>query len=76
MKDLEPEVQWHIGTPAEPSATTFVTTGEPEEQPVETLYYKIQDLFSHVNAVEDELRAELNQIKKILNKLIEEKLDK
>jgi hypothetical protein len=49
MKDLEPEVQWHIGTPAEPSATTFVTTGEPEEQPVETLYYKIQDLFSHVN---------------------------
>jgi len=38
--------------------------------------YTIQDLFSHVNAVEDELKAELNEIKTVLNKLVMSSLDK
>ena len=38
--------------------------------------YTPEDLWAHINAVEDELKVELNEIKKVLNKLVEEKLDK
>ena len=38
--------------------------------------YTSEDLWAHINAVEDELKAELNEIKRVLNKLVLEKLDK
>ena len=38
--------------------------------------YTPEDLWAHINAVEDELKAELNEIKRVLNKLVLEKLDK
>tara|TARA_B110000196_G_C21128426_1_gene657165 strand:- start:1171 stop:1317 length:147 start_codon:yes stop_codon:yes gene_type:complete len=47
-----------------------------EELPEQEVSYTPQELFSHINAVEDELKAELNEIKKVLNKLVTEKLNK
>ena len=44
----------------------------PEQEKV----YTPEDLWIHINAVEEELKAELNEIKKVLNKLVMEKLDK
>ena len=46
------------------------------ELPKQEKVYTPEDLWIHINAVEDELKAELNGIKKVLNKLVMEKLDK
>ena len=47
-----------------------------EKLPEQEKVYTPEDLWAHINAVEDELKAELNEIKKVLNKLVAEKLDK
>ena len=47
-----------------------VSYSEQEEK-----VYTPQDLFAHINAVENELKTELNEIKKVLNKLITDKLN-
>ena len=46
------------------------------ELPKQEKVYTPEDLWIHINAVEEELKAELNEIKKVLNKLVMEKLDK
>ena len=46
------------------------------ELPKQEKVYTPEDLWAHINAVEDELKVELNEIKKVLNKLIKERLDK
>jgi len=46
------------------------------ELPKQEKVYTSADLWAHINAVEDELKAELNEVKKVLNKLVMEKLDK
>ena len=46
------------------------------ELPKQEKVYTPEDLWAHINAVEDELKAELNEIKKVLNKLVTEKLNK
>ena len=46
------------------------------ELPKQEKVYTPEDLWFHINAVEEELKAELNEIKKVLNKLVTEKLDK
>ena len=58
-----PEVTYH-------NSTENVEVLEQEK------VYTPEDLWAHINAVEDELKAELNEIKKVLNKLIKERLDK
>jgi len=46
------------------------------ELPKQEKVYTPEDLWIHINAVEEELKAELNEIKKVLNKLVTERLDK
>ena len=46
------------------------------ELPKQEKVYTPEDLWIHINAVEDELKAELNEVKKVLNKLVKERLDK
>ena len=60
--------------PEDPTAKEEVEKVSYSEQ--EEKVYTPQDLFAHINAVEDELKAELNEVKKVLNKLVMEKLDK
>jgi len=55
---------------------TYHNPTENVDLPEQEKVYTSADLWAHINAVEDELKAELNEIKKVLNKLIMEKLDK
>ena len=61
------------GNPEDPTAKEEVEKVSYPEQ--EEKVYTPQDLFAHINAVEDELKTELNEIKKVLNKLITDKLN-
>ncbi len=61
-----------------PEVTYHPPTGIPTENvelPNQEKVFTLQDIFAHINAVENELRAELNEIKKVLNKLITDKLN-
>ena len=55
---------------------TYHNPTENVDLPEQEKVYTSADLWAHINAVEEELRAELNEIKKVLNKLVTEKLDK
>ena len=55
---------------------TYHNPTENVDLPEQEKVYTSADLWAHINAVEDELKAELNEIKKVLNKLVLEKLDK
>jgi hypothetical protein len=47
-----------------------------ENKQTEVKEHTIEELFAHVNAVEGELKDELNNIKLVLNKLVMNNLDK
>ena len=55
---------------------TYHNPTENVDLPEQEKVYTSADLWAHINAVEDELKVELNEIKKVLNKLVAEKLDK
>jgi|LWDU01.1.fsa_nt_gi hypothetical protein len=55
---------------------TYHNPTEIVELPKQEKVYTPEDLWIHINAVEEEVKAELNEIKKVLNKLVTEKLDK
>ena len=55
---------------------TYHNPTENVDLPEQEKVYTSADLWAHINAVEDELKAELNEVKKVLNKLVMEKLDK
>ena len=54
----------------------YHNSAENVDSPDQEKVYTGADLWAHINAVEEELKAELNEIKKVLNKLVMEKLDK
>ena len=61
-----------------PEVTYHPPTGAPTknvELPNQEKVFTLEDIFAHINAVEEELRVELNEIKKVLNKLITDKLN-
>ncbi len=76
-KSLDPTI---VGQP--PEVTYHPPTGISTEnvklpdQAKEAKVFTLQDVFSHINAIENELKTELNEIKKVLNKLVKERLDK
>ena len=66
----------HPSTMGELPEVTYHNPTENVDLPEQEKVYTSADLWAHINAVEDELKAELNEVKKVLNKLVMEKLDK
>ena len=74
MKELPKSVD--PSTMGELPEVTYHNPTENVDLPEQEKVYTSADLWAHINAVEDELKAELNEVKKVLNKLVTEKLDK
>jgi len=69
---ISPEVTWHP-----PSPENKNQQDEVKDTPnIESKKYTMEDLFSHINVVERELKVELYEIKLVLNKLVMSNLDK